>query len=206
MRIESKTLDPAIRSGSVFGDQQATSTVSTGAHWFVTILDAIGFLAAGLVFLTFSMKSLLSLRLVAIASNMAFVLYAYAADLMPILVLHMLLLPLNIYRTWEQVRLMRRIELTLSSPPRIDVLLPHMTSRDVDIGAVLFRKGDPADCLYYIDSGVVEIPEFGKQIVPGGFFGEIGLFSKNRSRTASAVMREAGTICTIDRHPVSHQP
>jgi hypothetical protein len=60
--------------------------------------DLIGYLAASLVFATFMMRTMLPLRLMALASNAAFITYALVADLMPILLLHALLVPINLYR------------------------------------------------------------------------------------------------------------
>jgi hypothetical protein len=62
------------------------------------VIDAIGFLAAGLVLATFCMRSMMALRWVAIASNVAFIAYAYLGKLPPILILHALLLPVNACR------------------------------------------------------------------------------------------------------------
>jgi hypothetical protein len=61
-------------------------------------IDAVGYLAASLVLATFCMRSMRSLRYAAIASNLAFITYGYCEDLMPVLFLHMLLLPVNIRR------------------------------------------------------------------------------------------------------------
>jgi len=63
--------------------------------------DAIGYLAASLVLASFSMRSMSSLRYVAIASNLAFIAYGYFGHLMPVVLLHLLLLPLNIRRLAE---------------------------------------------------------------------------------------------------------
>ena len=63
--------------------------------------DAIGYLAATLVLATFWMRSMSSLRYVAIASNLAFIAYGYVGDLMPVLLLHLLLLPVNVLRLLE---------------------------------------------------------------------------------------------------------
>jgi CRP/FNR family cyclic AMP-dependent transcriptional regulator len=60
--------------------------------------DLLGYVAAGLVLVTFSVRSMTALRSVAIASNVMFIAYAVAAQLMPVLILHALLLPLNIWR------------------------------------------------------------------------------------------------------------
>ncbi len=61
----------------------------------MNIVDALGFLAAILVLLTFCMQSMLRLRLVAMLSNVAFVAYGIAEDLLPVMVLHGVLLPIN---------------------------------------------------------------------------------------------------------------
>ncbi len=62
------------------------------------VVDGIGFAAAGLVLATFSMRSMIALRWVAIASNLAFIAYGYLGHLAPVLLLHLLLLPINIGR------------------------------------------------------------------------------------------------------------
>ena len=60
--------------------------------------DIIGYIASALVLATFSMKSMRTLRSTAIASNVAFISYAVAADMRPILILHSILLPVNVVR------------------------------------------------------------------------------------------------------------
>jgi hypothetical protein len=73
-------------------------------------MDAIGYLAASLVLAAFWMRSLSALRSVAIASNLAFITYGYLGDLTPVLVLHMLLLPVNILRLAELGRSPRAVD------------------------------------------------------------------------------------------------
>jgi hypothetical protein len=63
--------------------------------------DALGFLAAGLVFTTFYMKAMVPLRLMALCSNIAFIAYAMGLGLTPVLVLHAALLPVNAWRLWQ---------------------------------------------------------------------------------------------------------
>jgi hypothetical protein len=48
--------------------------------------------------MTFTMKSMRPLRVVAILSNAAFIYYAVAVHILPVLVLHSVLLPLNVFR------------------------------------------------------------------------------------------------------------
>jgi hypothetical protein len=60
--------------------------------------DLCGYLASVLVLATFSMKSMRWLRIAAIGSNIAFIVYALTTHLQPILLLHSILLPLNVVR------------------------------------------------------------------------------------------------------------
>lgn len=63
--------------------------------------DLIGYLAAMLVIATFYARSMVVLRSIGIASNIAFVTYGLQADLPPVLLLHSVLLPLNLLRLVE---------------------------------------------------------------------------------------------------------
>jgi hypothetical protein len=63
--------------------------------------NAIGFLAAGLVITAFCMKDILHLRIIAVASNVAFLAYGVALGLIPVWLLHAVLLPVNLVRLWQ---------------------------------------------------------------------------------------------------------
>jgi CRP-like cAMP-binding protein len=64
-----------------------------------------------------------------------------------------------------------------------------MQRRSLATGEMLMRKGDPADRVFYLAKGTVEITELGKAIEPGSIIGEIGIFSPHQKRTASAICR-----------------
>ena len=59
------------------------------------LATAVGYCAATLVFLTFATKTMVPLRIIGIASNVAFIAYGYLQPAVPILILHAILLPLN---------------------------------------------------------------------------------------------------------------
>ena len=84
----------------------------------MTAVEALGFVAAGLVLATFCMRRLVPLRGMAIASNLAFILYGYIAGIGPVLVLHFILLPVNIIRLMEALHSPPRATPTLRSPFR----------------------------------------------------------------------------------------
>jgi CRP/FNR family cyclic AMP-dependent transcriptional regulator len=64
-------------------------------------IEFLGYVASGLVLATFCMRSMVSLRVVAIASNVAFIGYATLARIDPVLLLHAVLLPMNVWRLIE---------------------------------------------------------------------------------------------------------
>lgn len=66
--------------------------------------EPIGYLASVLVLLTFCMRDMLALRAVAIASNVAFITYGALAGIHPVLMLHITLLPMNLYRLREALQ------------------------------------------------------------------------------------------------------
>jgi hypothetical protein len=68
------------------------------------LTDALGYVAAGLVFATFCAQRMAFLRAIAIASNVAFIGYGFLDGLWPILILHSAMLPVNIRRYRQLVR------------------------------------------------------------------------------------------------------
>ena len=64
----------------------------------------LGYVAAFAVLATFVLKDMLRLRLMALASNVLFVAYAFIAGLEPILLLHAVLIPVNAMRLAQLIR------------------------------------------------------------------------------------------------------
>jgi hypothetical protein len=60
--------------------------------------DAVGFFASSLVITAFCMKDIVQLRIVAVASNVVFLVYGLGLGLMPVWLLHLVLLPVNLWR------------------------------------------------------------------------------------------------------------
>lgn len=155
----------------------------------MALSEMVGYLASALVLLTFCMRTMMPLRLFAIGSNVAFIVYAVMAELYPVLVLHAILLPLNIYRTISLMRLLRRVRDAARGDLSIDWLKPFMSRIQMPEGRVVFRRGDVADRMYFLVSGEVDLPEIGVRLEPGVLFGEIAMFAPDGARTASAVCR-----------------
>lgn len=60
--------------------------------------DFVGFMAGGMTVAAFGCRHMLALRCSAIAANLLFIAYGLMLGLIPILMLHCLLLPLNLVR------------------------------------------------------------------------------------------------------------
>lgn len=156
-------------------------------------MQIVAWLAALLVFVSFFMKTIVPLRSVAIASNVAFVAYALLGlqhgvfdKVLPILVLHLALLPLNIQRLWEVKRSIREVRSEAEAHASLDFLLPFMKREIHADGEWIFRKGDPADRLFLLKRGYIRLVELDKQLTPDSVFGELGVFAEHASRLASA--------------------
>lgn len=67
-------------------------------------VDLAGYVASSLVFVTFYMRAMIPLRLVALCSNVAFIIYGGALHLLPIVILHGALIPVNIFRLFAACR------------------------------------------------------------------------------------------------------
>jgi len=159
--------------------------------------EIAGYTASVLVFATFYMKTMMRLRIVGIVSNVAFITYALFEGLLPILILHASLLPLNIVRLREFTRMIERTRKVSRGEVSIESLLPFMAARRAEAGEVLFRKGDHSAEMFYVGEGHVSLPEIGKTLGPGATLGEIGLFSEHRVRTTSAVCETACELLSI---------
>lgn len=151
----------------------------------MTLADVLGYIAAFLVFLTFSMKTMIPLRIVGICSNVFFIAYGYLAPAYPLLVLHIALLPLNVFRLWQMVGLVRQIGEATKGDLNMDWLKPFTTKRTAKAGDYLFRKGDTADSMYFVMSGAFRIPELDVAIGTGQVIGELGLLEPGQIRTQS---------------------
>lgn len=152
----------------------------------VSWVEITGYAASMLVFCTFYMKTMIPLRVVAIVSNVAFMLYAVGGRLYPVLILHVILLPLNCVRLIQMRTLIRKVREAAKGDCSMEWLIPYMQSRTLKKG-VLFRKGDAADEMYMVLRGSIRLLDVGVTIQPGTVIGEIGIFAPSGRRMDTAV-------------------
>lgn len=163
----------------------------------MSVAEVLGYIAAFLVFLTFSMKTMVPLRIVGIASNVFFIAYGYLNPAYPLLVLHLALLPLNIFRLRQMLVLVRQVESATQGDLNMNWLKPFTSTRGANAGDVLFRKGETATNMAFIMSGKFRLPDIGIDILPGDVVGELGLLAPTRTRTQTLECVEPGEILVI---------
>ena len=71
--------------------------------------------------------------------------------------------------------------------------------RDYPAGAVVMRRGQPGDCMYFIADGEVEIQLPGQNVylISGQFFGEVALLT-GAPRNATVVATQPSTLLSLD--------
>ncbi len=168
-----------------------------GHHW----IDLAGYSASALVFLAFYMKTMIPLRLVGIASNVAFITYAIGAQLYPVLILHTILLPLNCLRLFQMRALIRKVH-DAHGTLSMEWLTPFMRRRTLTKGDVFFKKGDRATELYVMLSGSIRLVDIGVTVGAGSVLGEIGVFGPKHERMDTAVCETDAELGAIDNDKV----
>jgi hypothetical protein len=153
-----------------------------------------GFIGAGLTLASYAMKNMMPLRVVALASSVFFLAYGWIEAALPTLALSVAMILINSRKAWEIRALVRAIEQAKSDTPIADWLLPNMTRRQATAGQTLWRKGDVATEMIYLESGTLRLVEHDEQLAPGSLIGEIGLFSPDNRRTLTV---ECATDCTL---------
>jgi hypothetical protein len=163
----------------------------------MSVEEFAGYTASVLVFIAFYTNTMVPLRIIGICSNVAFISYALIDGLVPVLILHSALLPLNLLRLYQILKLVRKVREAAHGELAIDALLPFMTRRGFTAGEVLFRKGDPSHEMFYIVKGAIRLCEIDKRSTRGDILGEISMFSPTRERTTTALCETDGELLRL---------
>lgn len=150
-------------------------------------IQVAGYVASSLVAASFYMKTIIPLRLFAITSNIAFIIYGIGAGLYPVLILHVFLFPLNILRLLQMKKLINNVKDASAGNVSLQSLIPYMSIEKLKKGDTIFKKGDPADKMYYLSKGRVELVEHCLTLEKGHLLGEMGIFSPLKERTDTAI-------------------
>ncbi|MEP7057724.1 MAG: cyclic nucleotide-binding domain-containing protein [Caldimonas sp.] len=184
--------------------EQATGAVSAAlaSPTEILALFAAG-AAAGLTITSSFVKTMVPLRWLAVCSNCGFLAYGLLHPSLVMALLHGTLLPINLFRFAEMLRLTRRVTAASASADSSGIWLkPYMKARRCKAGTVLFEKGDMAEHLYFLAEGRVEFVEIGQSMGPGRVFGEIAFFAPNKQRTQTARCLDDCLVLSVNQSTV----
>jgi CRP-like cAMP-binding protein len=167
--------------------------VDIGVSW----IEALGYLGALLTFGTYSMKTMIPLRIIGLCANCVFIVYGYLAPVYPQLLLHGVLLPLNSLRLYQMLQLVGRVRTASRGDLNMDWLKPFMSRRACKSREIIFRKGDVSSAMFYVVSGSYRLEEIEQDVSPGQIIGEVGLIAPDGKRTLTFQCIEGGELLTI---------
>ena len=155
--------------------------------------------AALMVVISAFVKTMIPLRWLAVTSNMGFIIYGLTHPAPLMVVLHAVLLPVNLWRVRQMVKLTQRVAASAADSQQLQIWLrPYMRSREYRAGSMVFANGEEASRMYFLAAGEVELPEVGRRLAPGQMFGEIAFFAPDRKRSSSARCVSDCTLLSID--------
>ncbi|KQP31311.1 cyclic nucleotide-binding protein [Methylobacterium sp. Leaf104] len=160
-------------------------------------IEAIGYLGTALTITASAMTTMIPLRIIALVASVAVITYGMLIGSWPVVLTEAIQIPFNAFRLWQMVRLVRQVEAAADGDLSLDWLRPFGTATRFSTGQTVFRKGDDAGEMFYVESGAFRIPEYGIEVRAGGVVGELGLLSPGNTRTASLTCSEAGQALRI---------
>ena len=163
----------------------------------INIANTLALLGAIFFVATLLMRTIVPLRVAAIVSDVFFVGYAVLAGSVTTFILYILLLPINVVRLYQMIKLVKKARASAEGDLSMDWLKPFVTRRKYRKDDVLFRKGDAANEMLYIVTGRFRVAEIGVELGAGRMVGELGFLSPNNRRTQTVECVEDGEVLTI---------
>ncbi len=177
---------------------QAIATEITGRIGALDAATLLAWLGAALALLAIALRGMLAMRATALCAAAAVAAHAALSGQQGLLAIAVTAAGVSALRLAQALAIRRR------------ALRPHDPARSFDwiaqvarpyrfpAGTTLFKAGDPADYIYYVQSGEVRIVEAGQIVGRGEVFGEVAFFATPRTRTATAVCETRCRIVVLD--------
>src|ERR1700733_14969365 len=162
-------------------------------HW----TDLVNSTASLFIVATASTKTMVPLRSLAIIANCFLIVYFAMAHAFLPLLLQLFALPINAYRLYQMLVLIRRVREAVQGKPSLDWLKPFMSERRFRKGDLLFAKGEPADDMFCTVTGRYVLLELGVEVERGEVMGELAMLSPDNKRTATLECIEDGKVLSI---------
>jgi CRP/FNR family transcriptional regulator, cyclic AMP receptor protein len=162
------------------------------------LAESFGIAAAAASLYAAYAKTIIPLRIAAIAANFLAMVYSLSHGTYPTFILNAVLLPLNAWRLWAMLKLIRDINRAIEGDMNVDWLLPYTRPKYFKAGDIVTRRGEYATAAFYVVSGEIEVVEIGRVYGPGTLIGEIGLFTPEGTRTMTVRCKTEVQTAIID--------
>jgi Cyclic nucleotide-binding domain len=146
---------------------------------------------------TASTKTMVPLRILAIATNCILIAYFTVTHAWLPLLLQVFALPLNGWRLYQMIVLIRNVREAIRGKLSLDWLKPFMAERHFRKGDLLFAKGEAASEMFYTMTGRYVLVELGIEIETGHVVGELAMLAPDNRRTATLECIEEGNVLSI---------
>jgi hypothetical protein len=163
----------------------------------INIPNLCALVGAGFYAATFLMRTMVPLRVFGIISAFFFMAYGALGGAVATFLMYFLLLPINIIRLFQIQKLVKKARVAVEGELSADWLKPFMERRLYRKRDVLFRKGQPADEMFLITTGMFLVTEIGIELPPGRLVGELGFLAPKNVRTQTVECIEDGAVLTI---------
>src|SRR6266496_1218026 len=163
----------------------------------ITIANMLALIGAIFFVATLLMRTMVPLRVTGIISDVLFICYGVLSGTVTTLILYILLLPINIFRLAQMLRLVKRARVAAQGDLSMDWIKPFMHRRKYGKGDVLFRKGDRANEMFFTVTGKFLVTELGIELPPGRLIGKLSFLSPDNRRTQSLECTEDGQVLAI---------
>jgi hypothetical protein len=163
----------------------------------ITVANMFALLGAIFFVTTLLMRTMVPLRVAGIVSDVFFIGYGVLSNTVTTLILYILLLPINIFRLAQMLKLVKKARVAAQGDLSMDWLKPFMNRRKYSKGDVLFRKGDRANEMFFTVTGKFLVTELDIELPPGRLVGELAFLSPDNRRTQSLECTEDGEVLAI---------
>lgn len=164
----------------------------------ISLADIIAYVGNVVVIVTYSMRTMIPLRILGMCSNVIFLAYSALLGLFPLMILQCILLPLNGFRLFQMLRLTKQVQAAAEGgDTSMSWLRPFMTKRSCRAGEVLFRHNEEANEMFFTVSGRFTLVESGITLPAGVVVGELGLIAPDHRRTQTLRADTDGELLVI---------
>lgn len=169
---------------------------------YLSPVELIGYFGTAATIATYSMGKMIPLRVAGIASSVFFLIYGFWTKSWPVVLMEATLLPINGFRLWQMIRLVRRVRAASTGDLSLKWIEPFSTRLKFAVDQNVFERDAVADQMFYILSGRYLLVEAGIEIGAGEVVGELGLLSEGNRRTGTLVCVWPGEMLALEYEEV----